>query len=122
MSKKTKILVIVLALVVVALVFYFLFRKQKPSLPVITEAPGATPPATFVKTDTFPFDLGSRGDNVRRLQVALNRIKPQPKITEDGVFGSETRAKLLTSVSTQLSQLPMSSYQLTEIIKMGNNA
>lgn len=122
MSKKTKILVIVLAFVVVALVFYFLFRKPKAALPEITNTPGTSPAPVLVKTDTFPFDVGSRGDNVRRMQVALNRIKPQPKITEDGVFGPETRAKLLTSVSTQLSQLPISSAQLTEIIKLGNQA
>lgn len=122
MSKQNKIIVIVLALVIVGLALYFLFRKPKAALSAITEAPGATPAAALVKNDDSPFDFGSRGDNVRRLQMALNRIKAQPRITEDGVFGAETRAKLLTSVSTQLSQMPISSAQLTEIIKLGNNA
>lgn len=121
MSKRTKIIVLILALVTVALVLYFVFRKPK-SLPDVVTPPADAAPAQPVANDSFPFDFGTRGDNVRRMQMALNRIKPSEKITEDGIFGTATRSKLLTSVSTQLSKLPMSRAQWLQIIQLGNNA
>lgn len=121
MSKRAKIISIVVALLIVGLVLYFLFRKPKALPTVIAPEPVKGAPAV-VETDQFPFDEGSRGDNVRRLQVALNRIKPSDKIIEDGVFGPTTRTKLLTTVSTYLSQRPISEAQLIEIIRIGNRS
>lgn len=47
----------------------------------------------------FPVRLGSRGDEVLRIQKYLNRISeayPQiPALTEDGIFGSGTQAAVL---------------------------
>ena len=47
----------------------------------------------------FPIRLGSRGEEVRRIQTYLNRIAeayPQiPTLTEDGIFGVSTQAAVL---------------------------
>lgn len=48
----------------------------------------------------FPVRLGSRGEEVRRIQTYLNRVSeayPQiPALTADGVFGPATQAAVLT--------------------------
>lgn len=65
----------------------------------------ATLPSGYFSDSTdpypgFPVRLGSRGEEVRRVQLYLNRVSeayPQiPPITVDGVFGPGTQAAVLT--------------------------
>ena len=66
--------------------------------PFLAPTPPAPPPATV---PTAPggrptLQSGSRGDAVRTLQVTLNRWYPRlPALAQDGVFGPNTRARVL---------------------------
>ena len=122
MSKKAKIFLWILAGLLVVVILYFVFRKPKAPAQANSTITPADPTPKVVQNDNFPLDVGSQGKNVQRLQIALNRIKPTDKLVEDGVFGSKTRVKLLTSLPTTLSMLPMTEKQLNAIIKMGNDA
>lgn len=59
-------------------------------------------------TSVFPLTNGSKGDEVKRLQVWLNnnlKIKGQPAIATDGIFGAETASALNTITgSTSMTQ------------------
>ncbi len=46
------------------------------------------------KSSVFPLKQGSRGDEVRQLQAALNK-KSDAKIDEDGIFGPKTESLLI---------------------------
>jgi len=72
--------------------------------------------------NVFPLMFGSKGDNVLRLQRALNKISPENKITEDGDFGNGTRLKLITSLPTSMYSLgpKVTEVQLNAIIAKGN--
>lgn len=123
MSTRTKIIITVVALLILGMVLYFLFRKPKAPAIDLTQNPAEpAKPTPLVNTDEFPFGEGARGDNVRRLQMALNRIAPDSKILEDGVFGGKTRTKLAVSVPTTLSQLPLTKERWLKIIQLGNQA
>lgn len=45
-------------------------------------------------TNNFPLKNGSKNDNVRTLQSALNRLGQDPALVVDGIFGSKTQASL----------------------------
>lgn len=124
MTKRTKITIAIVALVILIVVGYFLFRKKKvaETPAVANNTPGTTSSTPTYVSDTFPFTVGSQGENVRRLQTALNFINPTNPLATDGVFGSMTRIKLLTTVASNLSVLPMPEANLNAIIKQGNNA
>lgn len=123
MSRVTKILLIAVIVIILLVAAYFWFTKPK-STELPSSITGSTPeplPSAF-SNEQFPLNLGMQGENVRRLQVALNWIKPVNKIDEDGKFGAQTRGKLLTSVSTSLSVLPVTESNFNAIIKLGNDA
>lgn len=123
MSKSTKIILIAVIVIILLIAAYFWFTKPKNAdLPSsITGAnPEPLPPA--FSNESFPLNMGMQGENVRRLQVALNWIKPTNKIDEDGKFGAQTRGKMLTSLNTSLSVLPVTESNFNAIIKLGNNA
>ncbi len=88
-----------------------------PATPVTNATPAA--PAG---NDNFPLNLGSRGDNVKRLQMALNRIRANNNLEIDGVFGPVTKNALLLSVATSLSALPMSENVFNTIIYKAKRA
>jgi len=44
--------------------------------------------------NNFPLKNGSKNDNVRTLQSALNRLGQDPALVVDGIFGSKTQASL----------------------------
>lgn len=128
MSKRTKIIIIIVAVVLIITVAYLLFRK-KPVTQQATQLPAdafagangfTTPPAT----DAFPLERGDKGQNVRRLQVALNRIKPENKIAEDGIYGNSTYVKLVQSIATSLygPEGSVSENQLNYLIMLGNKS
>lgn len=123
MSKQLKIIIavaIVIVLVIVLVLFFKPGNKTTPETQI--QDPSSANPVSYLP-DNFPFNEGSAGENVRRLQIALNRIGGnKPKIAEDGIFGHNTKIKLLTTVDTTLSQLPMSEENLRKIIVKGNRA
>ncbi len=64
---------------------------------LITDVPVGSPEAS---APTYPLQLGSNGDEVRVLQIRLNRISKNypsiPKIlATDGIFGTDTEAAVL---------------------------
>jgi len=121
MTKKTKIILVVVAILLVAVISYFIFRK-KASANTVATIPAADTSNKPITNDNFPLNVGSQGENVKRLQMALNRIKPTDKLIEDGVFASKTRVKLLLTLPVTLSKLPMDEVQLNAIIKQANNS
>ncbi len=127
MSKRTKIIIVIVAVLLIATIAYFVFRKKpaktdKPitdtnGTPVNSSTPATNP---LFKPATFPLDINMMGEDVKRLQMALNRINPNYKISEDGVFGDETKIKLLRTVATTQSRLPMSMDTWLQIIRKAN--
>ncbi len=85
-------------------VFSRLFIKKANSS--IASGSGSRSSGSALPTDTFPLRKGSRGENVKRLQTALNKAiaflmparpflykgKQLTSIGVDGVFGNETQA------------------------------
>lgn len=124
MSTKTKIITVIVALLIVATILYFVFRKKKVNdqLPPIVNQPtgGTASSGPQLKPAVFPLELNMQGEYVSALQRSLNKIQPTNPIKVDGVFGDQTKRKLLLTVDTTLSRLPMSSANWTEIIKRGN--
>lgn len=125
MSKRTKIIIVVIAVVILIVTAYFIFRKKKlqdqlaalPSTstsPVASSGPAQTAPKWI--PNKFPLDINMQGDYVFALQQALNRINPGSKIPTDGIFGPSTKTKLLLTVSTSQSALPMSGATWQQII------
>jgi hypothetical protein len=127
MTKQTKIIIAGVVLIILMVIGYYLFKK--PSLPAMP--PPADPnavkgqPATYGKDD-FPFNVGTQGDNVRRLQLALNainaKVSPSRKIMVDSIFGPETRNAMLLTLPATLSGVPIFDLQLNAIILKGNQA
>ena len=124
MTKNKKILVIVVALILISVILYFVFRKKSdPQIDMIPLPDGSKAPASQFIPEQFPLNVGMQGENIRRLQVAINRLnKTSAKIAEDGIFGAETKNKFLLSVPTTQSGLPMSEATLNAIIAAGNRA
>jgi hypothetical protein len=68
--------------------------------------------------DSFPLVIGSKGDNVRYLQQALNRLGPKfgmAPLSEDGNFGKKTYDAVITWVNTK--SYPVSQVIWTDILK-----
>lgn len=122
MTTKKKIIIIAIAILLIAVILFFAFRKKDAEIPAPTEPMNVdtTKPSPF-KENVFPLDLNMKGDYVLTLQRALNRIKPENKISEDGIFGFQTKTKLLLTVPTTQSKLPMPMATWMDIIKQANN-
>lgn len=125
MSKRAKIIIVVIAIVVIGVIAYFMFRKKKPSDAVNASTGSQQPnvitdPTNPVKVswteNKFPLDVNMQGDYVLALQQALNRINPVNPIAVDGKFGSSTKTKLLLTVSHNQAILPMPSATWQQII------
>ena len=116
MSSKQKKIILLVALVVVALIYFFWDSTPAKKLrgvdePVIdpsnTDKTFKVQVAAPVANDSFPLTIGSRGDNVKRLQQALNVInskfpllnKYDPLVT-DGVLGQDTYKMVLVVCGT----------------------
>lgn len=113
-----------MALLIVATILYFVFRKKKVNdqLPPIVNQPtgGNASSGPQIKPNEFPLNVNMQGEYVLSLQRSLNKIQPTNPIKVDGVFGDATKRKLLLTVNTTLSRLPMSQAAWVEIIKKGN--
>lgn len=123
MTKNKKILIIVIAVLLIAVISYFIFRTKKTQdiQPANVTPPNQGPAKSSYLPEKFPLDINMQGENVLRLQKALNRIKPTFKISEDGILGYETKTKLLTTLPITLSALPMKETNFIEILKQANN-
>lgn len=129
MNKKRIIIIIAAVIIIAAIVYFFFLRKKSVEAPV-TEV--VTDPATGEATaqtwlaESFPLNKGMKGENVKRLQMAINRIGGTlqtitTKVIEDGKFGEGTKTKLLLTVPTSQSTLPMSEATFNAIIAKANN-
>lgn len=130
MSRNKKIILVSIALVLIIIAVYLLFRKKKFQTTVIDQAAVNSTPVTVTNPtqskptwteNKFPLDVNMKGDYVLALQRALNRIQPTNPIPVDGVFGPTTKTKLLLTVSTSQSVLPMSSATWQTIITESHN-
>jgi len=129
MNKK-RIIIIIAAVIIIAAIVYFFFLRKKSVDTKVTEV--VTDPTTGVATaqtwlaESFPLNKGMQGENVKRLQMAINRIGGTlqtitTKVIEDGKFGEGTKTKLLLTVPTSQSTLPMSEATFNAIIAKANN-
>ena len=126
MLKKYKYYIIIVLIIVVVAYFIIKNKKQKSTEVLFTNTAevknsNALPP---IEMDNFPLKNGSKGANVKRLQIALNRLKPTTKIVEDGYFGNGTRVKIISDLATSLYSVgpSITELQLNKLIQLGNNA
>lgn len=122
MTKRTKIILIVVAIIAVVVILYFVFKPKKIAVETV-EIINGQPVKTVIKvnpTDGFPFKQNAAGPNVLTLQKALNVISKDPQIAVDGIFGDETYNKLLLTVPAHLSAMPVTESNLNEIKRMAN--
>lgn len=127
--KRKKVLLIVGGLGLTATALYLIFRKKpntvvgsiissvkqkvSPSynLPTTTGSTTSTNTSTTTSSTTtsevdFPLKSGSRGTNVKSLQIMINSLyidKIGIKLVEDGIWGPKTGAAVKTA--TGLSQI-----------------
>lgn len=75
-------------------VYWFFFREGESGTTSFQPFKAQTKPA--VKQSPFPLHKGSRGEEVKKLQKALNRklVPPLSLLVVDGIFGSKTLAAL----------------------------
>lgn len=124
MNKRTAIIIVSLILVA-AIVWYFFLRKPaevKTVTPTTTPGTGGSQPAqnTPVANDNFPLVKGSKGDNVKYLQAAINKIHPAANLAVDGDFGNSTYLALVTFVGTKY--YPVTQPLFTEVLQKANQA
>lgn len=114
--KHKKFIGIGLAILAFIAVLVYLFR-DKPVVKNITDklkppAPkdGSTTDEAFkikeaapTYDDSYPLKVNSRGDRVKTLQQALNRLKPSPllPLVVDGVFGEKTKQAVISWAGTK---------------------
>lgn len=120
-----KILIIAVSILLIIVIFYFVLKPKKineqkelnQSLPIQT-------PVNNIPVSEFPLRVGSKGENVLRLQRALNKIQIVNKISEDSNYGNATRVKIITALSTTMYSLnaEITEIQLNAIIKKGINS
>jgi LPXTG-motif cell wall-anchored protein len=85
---------------------YFIVKKRKqkqslqPGLPVNESTNGNFKPVASnpVKSD-FPLQIGSRGENVKKLQTYLNQ-KVNAGLVVDGIFGAKTAEAVKKAIGT----------------------
>lgn len=124
MNKNLKIaLIIVATAIVIYFAYRYFFKKEETAVldtdGKITKADAGKENAT---DQNFPLDKGMIGPNIRRLQTALNFIKPTNNLQVDGNFGSKTYAAFVTTLPTYLTALPIDEQKFNDIIKLGNAA
>jgi len=112
MKRKT-IIIIIVVLIILAIVGYFLWKnyqnkKRQDLLAGVTETgtsptSGPTSSGGSGYSDSFPLSMGSKGNNVLALQIAINEGCPQltEKIAEDGDFGPQTEAAVDVCLGSQ---------------------
>ncbi len=129
MNRNKKIMIIIAAVIIIAAIVYFFFIRKKSVDTEVKEV--SINPSTDLSTaqtwiaESFPLNKGMQGENVKRLQMAINRIGGTlqtitTKVIEDGKFGEATKTKLLLSVPTSQSTLPMSEATFNAIIAKAN--
>ncbi len=91
-----------LAIVILVIIIAVVKRMNAAKAAV---APVVSTPAAYsqASTDTFPLHAGSVGNNVKRLQTALN--KNGGTLTVDGADGSKTTAELLKQTGKETISL-----------------
>lgn len=112
-NKQTEnILIGSIIILIISLLTFFGFKKIKENKtdqtqPGTPESEPITTPSTTVTTnDDFPLKKGSRGENVKYLQRAINKIiKNSGKnqsllLPETDFFGDKTYTALVTGVGT----------------------
>lgn len=122
------ILVIIIGLILMGMLAIKIYQKikEKKALEEAeklalseSDAPAAGTGGGFgggATLDEFPIKEGSKGERVKYIQAAINRIAdPIYKVKEDGVFGHGTYKSLITGVGTKYYPVTLANY--TELLK-----
>jgi hypothetical protein len=135
-NKQLIIVIVVLALVLVAIYLYNHFKDKKGSEapPDDTKLPPGGSTGSTTANDNFPLQKGSKGENVKYLQNAINKfvdknnLNNSLKLTPDGSFGDKTYTSLVTAIGTstywdspKLSIYPVSAAAFSSILKKAYN-
>lgn len=110
------------ALIILLLVILIYMNRDKPAVQALTDKfkKPVTPPATLtppvttpfnvvdakpVANDSWPLKEGSRGDRVKTLQQAINRLndntgKKYPILSVDGELGAKTKKAVIVQAGT----------------------
>jgi len=118
---KKKLIIAAVVLIVLIVITYFIVKNKKVDAPVQEVKnpvnPGSTTPAQ-TGNDDFPLKVGSKGENVERLQTALKKLGAN--IIVDGDFGQQTYSMILVTINT--SAYPVTIEKFNEILKKANNS
>jgi peptidoglycan hydrolase-like protein with peptidoglycan-binding domain len=104
LSKKNIIIIscLLAAFIAVGVIIYKKIKNKKPE----TNRKTGNSSEQNTSNDEFPLKLGSSGTKVLELQKALNKLNSvNPKLTEDGIFGNETKRALLQATNQRFDQV-----------------
>jgi len=118
-DNKKKIILIVSVLILIVFI-YTIFLKSKNKKDGKTKSGNVSskgisvsvPLIQYNKGNSFPLSEGSNGENVKRLQSALNKNEIIP-LSIDGLFGSKTKQASLN----QLGKIVISEKDIEELEK-----
>ena len=132
MNKKKIILIVVVVFIIIGLIYY---NRSNPKIQAIKDK--ITPPKAPIEpvvnsgfnvvvpdlsNDSFPLKQGSKGERVKTLQLAINKINEQQgskndPLLPDGIFGAKTEDLILKVAGVAyLSGAGMSEMQFNNLI------
>lgn len=96
LSQNQKNFIIAASIAAGGYLLYSYFTRKKGSKLVTNSDGTVTPP----DIDNFPVSIGDKGEKVKELQTALNKIDPTgyPTTEIDGIFGERTQAALMKAL------------------------
>lgn len=110
-----------LILLIVAVLIYLFIKKVWPlikPLPVSQLGSSNIAGSQPVYNDNWPLKRGSRGNNVKQLQITLNNLDSVlPDLTIDGVFGVKTEEKL-KKVSVNVYPVALTQISKEQLIEL----
>ena len=114
LQKKHIALIVVVIVAIAVFVYYKYFMF--PEIPTETKEYEIKKINDAVTTNNttalqpFPLKIGSKGEQVKAVQSAINKIYPNAKLTVDGSFGQKTYEALITFVGTMYYPVTTNNY------------
>lgn len=132
-KKKLLIGAVIIAIIVAA---YFYFKKKKATAPAADTKLSLDPNFNIAipdtRNDSFPLHTNSKGERVKTLQLALNRLitaayatpgtdNKIPALVADGIFGEQTKTAILKVVGVAFyGSTGVTETQFNSIIEKSN--